>query len=265
MTNSVSQGPEFPLLAANPGQNDIRATRALTLPMTGERMSLVIAVKATDGAVLAADTRVNSINDGMNYAVHGVKKIVQFGRNAAVGITGNVRLMQDFLDEAEQKKTFFVGEVSLSKRITEIAAHLREFCKDRCGISSLQDMPLKGTSLTFVGQMPDDQGFILGIDPKGNVGSRDRFHVCGQDSHGGCYYLCRFYRSEMDTKEASYLAYFCICEVASLDGTVGLPTEIWRSHKGTMEPVAESWMQEFRRRHHEAHEQMHRWFGIKQG
>ena len=227
-------------------------------------MSLVIALKATDGVVLAADTRVNSINDGMNYAVDSVKKIVQFGSNAAVGITGDVRLMLDFLDEAKQKELIFVGGLSPSKRITEIAACRREFCQDRCGKRSLQDSPLDDTSLTVVGQMPDSGGFIWTIGPTGDVRSHD-WSVCGQEFHGGCYYLCRFYRTEMDIKEASYLAYFCICEVASLDGAVGLPAEIWKSIGGTMGPIEESWMQEFSRRHDEAHEQMQRWFGIKRG
>ena len=202
----------------------------------------------------------------MNYQESDITKIVPFGKNAAVGITGKVDLMKEFLEDAKQHNLLFSQEGSPTEAMNTIAGHFRALYQSRFGVSPLGDKELSPTTLTFAGQGRGNQTLVYQVHANGNFRClpMDRLSVCGQDIHGGCYYLCRFYRPEMDIKAAAFLAYFCICEVASLDGAVGVPVEIWKSEQGNSEPVEESWMAKFKDQHEEARSEMERWFGIRQ-
>src|SRR5260370_36547 len=83
-------------------------------------MSLALGVKTREGVVLAEDSRVIRSPEGMNYSEDGVSKMRMFGEGCAVAITGDVALMNLYLDRAEQERKVFRPEQSVGETILEL-------------------------------------------------------------------------------------------------------------------------------------------------
>lgn len=230
-------------------------------------MSLVVARMADLGGVaLAADTRGTSQHNGMNYEYAGLSKARVFGKNGVVGITGDVPLMMEFLQDAEEAKSLlFTPERSPRETVELLGEHFRGLYEKRFGPKGWDipsDFP---TTLTFAGDSEyrgERQTFIYEMSVGGFFGGhpQPKFGASGQSIHGGCYYLHRLQHLKLSLKDAAFLTYFCICEVAALDHAVGLPVEVFTVKDGLATPISEEWLKEFGEQHQRAYEQIQGWF-----
>ncbi len=233
-------------------------------------MSLVMAFEALDGVVLAADTKGIGMLDGMNYDMGQASKLRQLG-NGAVGMTGDLNLLEAFLNKAERQGISFTQEKRFDDTVSELSGTFRSFYKADRGDKDYREIEkhTPPTELILVGRGEyggEKRNFIYSMSLNQDFAIRPEKHwyVIGQWLHGGCYYACRYYRTTMDLKRVAFLAYFCINEVAALDGTVGTPVDLLVLRNNSPEPVPQDWINEFEQKYREAHKQIEKWFGIRE-
>ncbi len=229
-------------------------------------MSLAIAVKAADGVVLLADSRTTASIDGMNYRRDDVPKIIRVGQHP-VALVGEIELLEPVIIGAGIACNPFQGENTFSRDCNLIGESLRASFTNIYGSfdQGLKSMPGYQTAGIFVGhgKYGDEEGsFIYQVEPQTYFGPRwkNGIALAGQHIHGGAYYLCRFLEPKMKIREAAYLAYFCMREVNSLDGTVGGGIHIWSVQNNKAHDFTEEWQGEFSKRHALAVESMRNWF-----
>jgi 20S proteasome alpha/beta subunit len=233
-----------------------------------DHASLAIALKTRLGVVLAADTRVIRHPEGMNYTEEGFSKLSAFGEGCAAALTGDVGLMFSFLKRAQQEGKAFSYGKSPYDTTMELADFFRKlYLTEFANAPDPKDHTV--TTALFVGHgtfANRRQSFIYKMELNEYFFFREepRHSPAGQHKHGGLYYLNRFYREDMTLKEAAFLAFLCIREVSSLDGSVGPGVEIIACSDDGAAPVPLQWLKDFRLQHENAHLQMTNWFSIKE-
>lgn len=229
-----------------------------------KQMSLVIARAATDGVILAADTRLTGEVDGMNYIQPDCSKTYLYGGNCAVGITGQVKFMIEFLEDAERHDELKFSEKEVPvQTVTRLTWHFHELFKKRFP-KGQKSIPYP-TTLTFAGHgnFGEQSGaFMYELSLKEGFGAmpKERFTVSGQKLHGGAYYLHRFREVPMDMETAAFLSFFCIKEVAEQDLTVGMPVEIITVANGVAQSMSSERLLKFEERRTKCFSQMQSWF-----
>lgn len=224
-----------------------------------------MAFKADNCVVLAADTRGLRQEEGMNYERGTVSKLRLLGDGCAVGITGNLGLMGQLLDEAKNRGVAFGKEKGFSDTVYDFEKTLREIFQQGFGNTGVAPQNSFPSSLLFAGHGVyggQQDAFIYTMHLQQNFAAlrQHEWDVIGQWLHGGCYYACRYYRPTMTDREAGFLAYLCISEVAKSDPSVGPPVDMMILRGNSTEWVREEWLEEFRFKYEAAQNKMQSWF-----
>ncbi|MFQ5662259.1 MAG: hypothetical protein ACE5HL_00300 [Terriglobia bacterium] len=224
-----------------------------------------MAFKADGCVVLAADTRGIRVQDGMNYDRGRVSKLRSLGDGCAEGITGDLCLMGQLLDDAKSRGLGFGKAKRFSDTVYEFERTLRQMYEQKFGNAGVDPKERFPSSLLFAGHGVyggERDCFIYTMHVQQNFAAvrQNEWDAIGQWLHGGCYYACRYYRPTMTEKEAAFLAYFCIGEVGKLDGTVGLPVDIMILRDNSVQSIPGQWSEEFKSKYEAAHDKMESWF-----
>jgi hypothetical protein len=202
----------------------------------------------------------------MNYTEEGFSKLRLFGDGCAAALTGDVTLMAHFLMRAERGRKAFRRDKAPAATIRELEGFFRKLYRDRFPDEPNPRDHATSTALfaghgafggqrsTFIYRMELNEYFFFREE--------SRHAPAGQHKHGGLYYLNRFYREDMTLKEAAFLAFLCIREVASLDGSVSPEVEIIFCSDSGATRADQQQLGEFRIRHENAQLQMRNWFSF---
>jgi 20S proteasome alpha/beta subunit len=230
-------------------------------------VSLILAVKGRDGVVLCADTRVTRKTlDRMNYKEDGISKVRFFGQGCSVGVTGDLGFALPFIENASSD-LHFSKDKAIEDTLEGIRESLKKHYKQCYGNEAFDGTNPQDTNLVFAGHGSFGgkfKSFVYSMSPSERFSPRDAGNISsiGQHAHGGLYFALRYQRPDMDVKRAAFLGYFCINEVASLDGAVGPPVEITVCRDNSSSFVSADWLTEFRLRYTNAHHQMREWFAL---
>lgn len=228
-------------------------------------MSLVMALEAKDCVVLAGDTKGLRQLDGMNYERGTESKLRSLEAGCAVGMTGDLGLMRQFLDDCKNRGITFGKEKPFSGTVYEFENSLRELFAKRFEDTEKPVWESFPSSLILAGHGvygSEQGGFIYTMQLQQNFAAlrQHQWDAIGQELHGGIYYLSQFHKPGLPDKHAAFLAYFCISEVAERNGTVGKPIDIVILQDNKIRPAPEEWLKGFEADYHRAHEVMADWF-----
>jgi len=235
-----------------------------TLPQRLKPLTLCLSLKTADGIVLAADTRGTFSPPNGNYIVSDLIKTSTLAPGLAVAVAGDVPLINKYLQKAKREMGFSESR-SLEAMMDDLKRKLRSYYEEDYPPSDLDPRDHLVTELlvachgTF-GGIPTSVVYTMSVNQSFMYVDRGNIQVIGEALHGGLYYACRFYHKGMSTKEASYLAYFCICEVAALDPAVSPPATIWAIKNNSTVPLEQSEYDEFASEYTKAADTMKSWF-----
>jgi len=193
-------------------------------------MTLVIALKAKNGMVMASDSKASAeitSNDT-------VQKVFQLSPYSAIGIAGDGGLAMYFLDQIRNRLNYGTG-------IVDLAEQIRQNGKDKFNDFFEHLTPEKRPALKFI-----LAGYTLENIPEiYTMSSADNFvprkSVTGFDCIGvpyiAEYLLNRLYESEIKVESAEELCVLCIQETSCQSQGVGGPTRVF-SFSAT-EPIKE--------------------------
>lgn len=182
-------------------------------------MTLTICIKASDGIVLASDSRATLRDPRQETTINDrVKKIFSIGRYSGMGIAGDGGLAMSFIDEIKEK-------IHSESEIRTLAKEFHKFGKDIFNDWFSHEKPDERSFLSIVlaGYTINGNGEIY------NLFSFDNFVPRKSTTGFSClgitylaqYLLNRFYQPDITTEHAAELAAFCIIETMSQDGKVG--------------------------------------------
>ncbi len=182
-------------------------------------MTLTICIKASDGIVLASDSRATSRDPRQETTINDrVKKIFSIGKHSGMGIAGDGGLAMTLIDELKEK-------IHSEGEIRKLTREFHKFGKDIFNDWFSHEKPNERSFLSIVlaGYTADGDGEIY------NLFSFDNFVPRKSTTGFSClgitylaqYLLNRFCQPDITTEHAAELAAFCIIETASQDGKVG--------------------------------------------
>lgn len=182
-------------------------------------MTLVIALKAKDGIVLASDSRASSTITSNDT----VQKIFKLGEHSAVGISGDGGLAMYFLDQIKGGLNHGTGISDLAEQIriagkrtfNDFFEHLKP--EDRPSLSLL----LIGYTLASKSEMYTLRSGDNFVPRKGVTG----FECIGVP-YIADYLLNRLYELDIRTDAGAEMCVLCIQETSSQDRSVGGPTHV---------------------------------------
>lgn len=184
-------------------------------------MTLTICIIASDGIVLASDSRASSFLTSNDT----VKKIFKLDDHNAVGIAGDGSLAMHFFDVISNSFNFRNG-------ISALAEQLRALGKEKFDEFFSHQDPKDRPSLNIIlaGYTTGDKPDIYVLNSNDNFVPRKNptgFECIGIPIIAN-YLLNRLYEPGVTTEHAAELAAFCIRETSSQDNRVGGPTQIAR-------------------------------------
>lgn len=182
-------------------------------------MTLTICIKASNGIVLASDSRATSRDPRQETTINDrVKKIFFVGKYNGMGIAGDGGLAMTLIDELREK-------IHSESEIRKLTREFHKFGKDIFNDWFSHEKPDERSFLSIVlaGYTVDGEGEIY------NLFSFDNFVPRKSTTGFSClgitylaqYLLNRFYQPDITIEHAAELAAFCIIETASQDGKVG--------------------------------------------
>jgi 20S proteasome alpha/beta subunit len=200
-------------------------------------MSLAVAIEATNGIVLAADSRVTFGDPrGMTAVNDTVQKIYRPNSCTAVAVVGmpetGAALIQHIIIGLATQPNANIDVVAETFRAIGNQHFVQWFGQPQFLMGPLRPVPTPRPDLCFVLIGYDAGGnpkiFRLHSIPPFNFApnlSTTGFATAGVDPLA-VYFLNRFYRRNLDLEIAKDLAVYCIVERASQDGKVGGPVRL---------------------------------------
>ena len=182
-------------------------------------MTLVIALKAKDGVVLASDSRASSTITSNDT----VQKIFKLGDHSAIGIAGDGGLAMYFLDQIK-------GDLNHGTGISHLAEQVRIAGKKTFNDFFEHLTPEKRPSLALllIGYTLDHKPEMYTLQSVDNFVPRKG--VTGFECIGvpyiADYLLNRLYELDIKTEAGAEMCVLCIQETSSQDRGVGGPTRV---------------------------------------
>ena len=182
-------------------------------------MTLVIALKAKDGVVLASDSRASSTITSNDT----VQKIFKLGDHSAIGIAGDGGLALYFLDQIK-------GGLNHGTGISDLAEQVRIAGKKTFNDFFEHLIPEKRPplSLLLIGYTLDHKPEMYTLQSGDNFVPRKG--VTGFECIGipyiADYLLNRLYELDIKTEAGAEMCVLCIQETSSQDRSVGGPVRV---------------------------------------
>lgn len=183
-------------------------------------MTLVIALKATDGIVIASDSKASSVITSNDT----VQKVFKLGEHSAVGIAGDGGLAMYFLEQVKDGLNHGTG-------ILNLAEQLRVHGKQKFNDFFEHLTPEKRPSLTLLlaGYSNDGEAEIYTLKSTDNFVPRAA--VTGFECIGvpyiAEYLLNGLYETEVRTDAALEMGVLCVEATGSQNESVGGPTRVY--------------------------------------
>ncbi|MFC2105995.1 hypothetical protein ACFLS0_04525, partial [Candidatus Bipolaricaulota bacterium] len=187
-------------------------------------MTLVLAVRGSDGVVMGADSR--AVNNGM--AIDGVHKIVQVARDCCVGVAETASAGVPFLRDAVQEMGLSIDRVADAH---EVARGLEEVLNRRLDQAGDKEKRLLASAkFILAGYMGDGVRSVVYVLDAQLVGrffildQPEGFNKIGQDNLAS-YYLALLQQPSdgIPCGELARLVHFILAETSDTAPSVAMP------------------------------------------
>jgi 20S proteasome alpha/beta subunit len=202
-------------------------------------MTVILALKGSDHAVLASDTlEMRGPSEGMyRQTAHKIQRV---NGAWAVGVSGSLDGLQVVRDFGEER----IDGLSETLAVEDLSNRMLDAYKKK-GFSN-------ETWFLLVGIKENGRPFIWDwrfLSEEGEVrieGPREQNSgAIGACNHGALYFVKEFQRETMSVEQNVLLAFHCVAEVAKHDVRVARPIDIAVVRKSGVTRYAESQLSEF--------------------
>lgn len=183
-------------------------------------MTLVIALKAKNGLVIASDSKASAeitSNDT-------VQKVFKMGPHSAVGISGDGGLAMYFLDQIKSSLNHGTGISDLAEQI-----RINGKAKFNDFFEHLSPDKRPGLTLLLAGYTPEKEPEIYTLRSSDNFVPRKSAtgFECIGIPYIADYLLNRLYESEINVESGEEMCVLCIQETSSQSAEVGGSTRVY--------------------------------------
>ncbi|WP_106849611.1 proteasome protein [Blastococcus sp. Marseille-P5729] len=214
-------------------------------------MTVVLALKCSDGIVLASDTQITESGRGMSYPA---PKLHPFAEAGAWGGSGSRAVLMEVEDEFEQSAPAMLVEKNISRAIQERVLPLMRHHYD-CFIEDVPGEKPGGSPATYVmvAGYSDGEPFIVEINPHGLIGRYEEigFHAIGSGAPMAQQAESLLAHFNMDARDVDHGVLVAVRVIEALKLTspsVGGPTNVYRITEDGAEELSEEALEEVRDR-----------------